>query len=181
MKPIAFDMMEPSATMNSSVSRRKKTMPKTSCSYFRVAFQSNHALSTANGNTWEFQLNAPEEMSPGLWCMQVETIVMSGDDAAITNADRVCDFHVSGIPIRDSYECTQQQDSTLLLSTVRYAGTYTFARNVTFESLGVPLADVGQLRGRRVTVTIRNGNGVALQDDGLTHWRMVVVFYLLDD
>jgi hypothetical protein len=180
-KAVDFDVLEPQASINSSAMSKKARWPKNAATYFRVNLNSNHASSTSGGNTWSFQLNAPEEMSQGVWHMQVETLVMSGNTAATSNADKINDFHVTGLPLRDTYECTPQQDSTMLLSVVRAANTLSMHRTVTNDSLGVPLCDVGQMRQRRITVSVRNGDGNLLADAGLTHWRMVLVFYLLDD
>lgn len=179
-KAVDFDVLEPQASMNSSAMSKKARWPKNAATYFRMNLNSNHALSTSGGNTWSFHINAPEELAQGVWMMQVESVVMSGNTAATSNADKINDFHVTGLPLRDTYECTNQQDSTLLLSVVRGANTFSMHRNVTNDSLGVPLCDLGQLRQRRITLSVRNGDGVLLDDAGLTHFRLVLVFYLAD-
>lgn len=175
-----FDMLEPSASINSSALSKRAVWPKNTCKYFRVVLMSNHATATSGGNTWTFQMNAPEELNPGKWHMHVQEMVMSGNTPPAGNADRIHDFYIQGIPIRDAYECTPQQDSNLLISTVRGAATVFINRPVASDHLGVVLSDVGQLRGRQITVTVRNGAGALLTDNGLTHWRAVLVFNLLD-
>lgn len=177
--PTIFNLLEPGATMNSSTDSRKR-YPNNAVDMFRLNLHSNHALSTAGGNTWVFQINVPEELEQGLWMVTAESVVMSGNAAAATNTDRINNFYVSGLPLRDSFECTAAQESALLLSTVRNANTHTFVRNVCKDSLGIPLADLGQIRGRRVVINVRNGDGNLLGDSGLTHWTMGLVFYRFD-
>lgn len=177
--PNAFDMTEPNSDINRSGGSGRRGRPN-ACHMFRVNLHSNHALSTSAGNTWTFQLNAPEEFAQGRWMMAVDSLVMSGDAAAAANTNRVNDFYITGVPLRDNYECTPAQDSALLVSTVRGANTHTWARTVTKDTIGVQIADLGQLRQRRITITVRNGDGVPLTVAGLTHWRLGVVFYLFE-
>lgn len=178
--PVDFDMLEPGAAMNSSTVRQGRRV-RNECTFFRLNLHSNHAVSTAAGNTWTFQVNCPEELAQGRWMVAADSVVMSGNAAASTNANRICDVHLTGIPLRDNYDATPQQDSSLLASLVRGAPTAYWSRPITMDTVGVPLADLGQLRGRRITVDLRNGDGAPLGDNGLTHWRLSLVFWRLNE
>lgn len=176
------DIRKPdSAFIASTPSRKTPSWPQNTCKFFRVSLESQQALSTSNGNVFAFHINAPQELHPGRWCMCVDNIVLAGDAVPTANESTIIDFHVaSGLPIRHSYDCTTDGESTSIACVVRTAENMHVMRSVSNETLGIPLNDLGQLRQRRVTINILNGNGVLHTEPGLSHWKLGVCFYLLD-
>lgn len=175
------DIRKPdSAFIGSTPSRKTPSWPQNTCKFFRVSLESQQALSVANGNTYVFQINAPQELHQGRWCVCWDSLIVAGDALPAANKDAIVDFHVTGLPLRHSYDCTADGESTTIATIVRTSDMTQITKSVSRDTLGVPLNDVGQIRQRRVTVTLLNGDGGIHEAVGITHWRIGLCFYLLD-
>ena len=174
-----IDGSKPLSNMAESHVMRKRP-PINSTQYFRLNLCSDHGIASVANNTWTFVLNIPEELEAGVWHVCADTVTVSGSAPSAAAADRIVDFHVQGLPLRDNYTASSAGESTLLVSHARTASTSSWTRNVTTSTLGTPLADLGQIRGRQIIVSLRNGANVLHPDNGVTNWRLVLCFYLHD-
>lgn len=169
----------PMSDMVESASSRRRP-PLNTTPFFRLNLSSNHGVANSGNNTWNFLVNIPEELEAGMYCIAAETVVVSGATPSTTAADRIVDFHLQGLALRDSYNASSSGDSTLLVSHVRTAASTMWTRDVSTKTLGIPLADLGQIRGRNISIILRNGDGVIHPNDGVTNWRLVLVIYRID-
>ena len=169
----------PMSDMGESATSRRRP-PTNTTPFFRLNLCSNHGIANSGNNTWRFLLSVPEELEAGMYCMCPETVVVSGGTPSTNAEDRIIDFHVQGLALRDNYEATSAHESTLLLSHVRTGAVSMWTREVTTKTLGIPICDLGQIRGRNVSIILRNADGVIHPDNGVTDWRIVLVFYRVD-
>ena len=175
------DIRKPDASFIASAPTRKTPRhPQHTCDFFRVSLESQQALSVVGGHTYTFHVNAPQELQQGRWCVIADNVLVAGTSVLAANKDAIVDFHVRGLPLRHSYDCSADGESTSIACIMRSNIMSQVVRDVTRETLGVPLMDLGQLRQRPITVTLLNGDGVLHDASNVTHWRMSLCFYLLD-
>jgi hypothetical protein len=126
-------------------------------------------------------VNVPEQLAQGTWHLALTDLVVSGGIVSSDAVSRHVDIQLLGVQLKDNYAATAQQDTVVVASFARNATSMTMTRDITASTFGIPLADFGQLRGRQVTVVLRDGDGAIHPNSGISHWRAVLAFYLLDD
>lgn len=142
---------------------------------FRLRLFSGDRLSgTARDAT--FNVDIPREIGDG-YHLAVETFWLSGTTAPTGSVDRIYNFRMLGIPLKDNYAATPNPESDIIFSTVRQTDTLYITRHVSCDKIGIPLSDLGQIRNRPVRVIVTDGTNAPHSDSGLTTWCMQLCFY----